>query len=110
MKFYQFPELRFLVNLVKPKKKRHRARHAPADIRRRLLHGQEYQELEVDRAVSSAKFFHDYREQHRQEAVQGLSMDDARRKITYQFGQRIIDPNERKLYRKIPLVTKEDQL
>ncbi|MCP3683881.1 MAG: hypothetical protein GY861_14450 [bacterium] len=36
-------------------------------------------------------------------------MNDARRKITYQFGQRIVDLNEQKLYRQIPLVTKEDQ-
>ncbi|MCP3682245.1 MAG: hypothetical protein GY861_06085 [bacterium] len=93
-----------------PKKKRHRARHAPADIRRKLQHGQEFWEIEADCAVASAKFFHDYRERHRQEIVQGLATKDARHKITYQFGRRIVDPFERKLYQKIPLVTKEDQL
>ncbi len=47
-----------------PTKKRHHARQAPSDIRRRCTHGQEYRELEVDRAVSSARFFNDYRERY----------------------------------------------
>ncbi len=69
-----------------PKKKRHRARRAPADMRRKMSSSQGYWEIEAECTVVSAKFFHDYQEIQQQETVQGLLPEDARRKITYQFG------------------------
>ncbi|MCP3682254.1 MAG: hypothetical protein GY861_06130 [bacterium] len=45
-----------------PKKKRHRARHAPADMQRKMSRSQGYREIEAEHAVASAKFFHDYQE------------------------------------------------
>ncbi len=92
-----------------PLKKKHRARQAPCDIRRKKRHAEEYRDLGVQQAVASAKYFTDYREQRHQKTTQGLPINDARHRIAYQFNSRIMDPNERKPYRQIPLVTEEDQ-
>ncbi len=44
------------------KRKRHRGRNAPSDIRRRIDHGQKFREVEAEHAVSSAKFFNECQE------------------------------------------------
>ncbi len=92
-----------------PAKKRHRGRNAPADMRRRIRHARKFRETEAEHAAFSPEFFNEWREWRRQEIVQKVSMDDARHRITYQFGQRTVDPTERKAYQKIPLVTEDDQ-
>ncbi len=60
----------------------------------------------AEETIFAAKFFDKWRERRRQKEIQGLSADDARHKIV---GRRIADLTERKHYRKIPLVTEEDQ-
>ncbi len=74
-----------------------------------MRHAQKFQETEAEHTAFSAKSFSEWQERHRQEEVQKLSMDDARRQITYQLNWRILDLTEQKPYRKILLVTEEGQ-
>ncbi len=92
-----------------PPKKRLRRRTAPADKQRQLKHAQEFREKEAQQTAFSAEFLEGWRERHKQEEVQKVSAVDTRCQIVYQFGRRTTIPTERKAYRKIPLVTEDDQ-
>ncbi len=77
--------------------------------RHKQEHARAYYEKQASQAAFMAQFFQSYQEQTRDRAAQNVPIGDARRKIIYQTGQRLVDPPMKREYRKITLSMEVDR-